>query len=421
MSELLKWAEENDLTPTEFMNRVNEESGNKVIDLEKTTDVSDDIQATGGKITRDVTEEVKAGQEADETRDYEYFYGQQPERPGLSDYMASGLNTAYNFISGDETQNEAQAKVAQYEQQKAKFDQEARDKYNSLEDYTLPEIELLGGTIIKPKEFLDMDMNPDGKVKVNRRLYKDENGKIQTAFILVPPPGSTSFTRMIEQAARNILTETLGAVEREDDGTLDAKILEESELAKNVPDYDQSGAEGLFTTLLTYGLPAGKAAKGGRALLGAASIGPKSKKLMGGIGATVGASMVETVLSTEGDQGFAITPSRLQKIFPGLSQEELNDYSLLIDGLVLNGTIDGLLGVGSYVLGKVGNLTRGAGGLVSPSFVRNEAQRSAVIGIFNQIDPDLAKTDRRTFAEGMKNLSSILDANSEVFVQVGQN
>ena len=43
MSELLKWAEENDLLPEEFMNRVNEQSGSKVIDLEKTTDVSDDI------------------------------------------------------------------------------------------------------------------------------------------------------------------------------------------------------------------------------------------------------------------------------------------------------------------------------------------------------------------------------------------
>ena len=81
MSELLKWAEENDLTPTEFMNRVNEQSGSKVIDLEQTTDVSDNIQATGGQITRDVTEEVKAGQEADQTRDYEYFYGQRPEKP----------------------------------------------------------------------------------------------------------------------------------------------------------------------------------------------------------------------------------------------------------------------------------------------------------------------------------------------------
>ena len=99
-------------------------------------------------------------------------------------------------------------------------------------------------------------MIADGVVKVNRRLYKDENGTIQTAFILVPPPDSSAFERMIDQATRNILTETLGVVERRDDGSLDAKILEESEFAKKVPDYDQSGAEGLFTTLLTYGLPA---------------------------------------------------------------------------------------------------------------------------------------------------------------------
>ena len=143
MSELLKWAEENDLTPTEFMNRVNEQSGSKVIDLEQTTDVSDNIQATGGQITRDVTEEVKAGQEADQTRDYEYFYGQPPEKPTLTDRMSAGANLAFNFLTGNETENEAQQKIAQYNEQMEKFNQEARATYEALEDYTLPELQLL--------------------------------------------------------------------------------------------------------------------------------------------------------------------------------------------------------------------------------------------------------------------------------------
>ncbi len=421
MSELLKWAEENDLTPTEFMNRVNEKSGNKVIDLEKTTEVPETVQATGGQITKDVTEEVKAGQAADETRDYEYFYGQQPEKPTLTDRMSAGANQAFNFIFDTDTENEAQQKIAQYNKQMDKFNQEARATYDALEDYTLPELQLLGGNIIIPAGLTDNEVIADGKVKVNRRLYKDENGTVQTAFILVPPPDSSAFERMIDQATRNILTETLGVVERREDGSLDAKILEESEFAKKVPDYDQSGSEGLFTTLLTYGLPAAKSAKAGRTVAGAVNIGPKSKKLMGGIGATVGATIAETVLSTEGDQGLVFTPDRLKNIFPSASQEQLNDLALLFDGLVLNGTIDGMLGFGSLAAGKVGDLTKGAGGLISPSFVRNEADRSAVIGIFNQIDPDLATLDKRSFAEGMRNLSNILDANSEIYVQVGQS
>ena len=80
---------------------------------------------------------------------------------------------------------------------------------------------------------------------------------------------------------------------------------------------------------------------------------------MGATGATVGASIVETVLSTEGDQGLVFTPDRLKNIFPSASQEQLNDLALLFDGLVLNGTIDGLLGFGSLAAGKVGDLTRG--------------------------------------------------------------
>ena len=66
--------------------------------------------ATGGQITRDVTDEVKAGQEADQTRDYEYFYGQKPEKPTLTDYMLLVLTTAFNFLTGNETENEAQQK-----------------------------------------------------------------------------------------------------------------------------------------------------------------------------------------------------------------------------------------------------------------------------------------------------------------------
>ena len=47
--------------------------------------------------------------------------------------------------------------------------------------------------------------------------------------------------------------------------------------------------------------------------------------------------------------------------------------ALLMDGLVLNGTIDGLLGFGSLAWEKSVIKLRGAGGLISPSFVRNRS------------------------------------------------
>ena len=194
---------------------------------------------------------------------------------------------------------------------------------------------------------------------------------------------------MIDQATRNILTETLGVVERREDGSLDAKILEESEFAKKVPDYDQPGAEGLFTTLLTYGLPAAKSAKAGKTVAGAVNIGPKSKKLMGGIGALWG--LLRKRFFQQKRSGLSF-PRPFEK-HTSASQEQLNDLALLFDGLVLNGTIDGLLGFCSLAAGKVGDLARGAGGLIS-HLLSVMKQNAAVIGIFNGIDPDLATLDK---------------------------
>ena len=92
-----------------------------------------------------------------------------------------------------------------------KFNQEAKATYEALEDYTLPELQLLGGNIIIPAGLTDNEVIADGKVKVNRRLYKDENGTIQTAFILVPPPDSSAFERMIDQATHQYPHRNIGS------------------------------------------------------------------------------------------------------------------------------------------------------------------------------------------------------------------
>jgi len=405
-----------------FAQRINEQYGSNIIDLNIETNVNENVEALpGGNIGIDVTDEIKASQQADQTRDYEYFYGEGPERPGLTTYMGAAIGAADNFITGNDTPNQAQQDVAAFDQKRAEYEQEARATYDALEEYDLPELKMLGGRIVVPPGLTDNEVMADGKVKVNRRMYTDENGDLQTAFILVPPPDSSAFERMIDQATRNILQETLGLVEREQDGSLDVNILEESDFAASVPDYEQDGAEGVFTTILTYGLPSAKATKVGSGIGRTLGIGKKSKTLLSASGGAIGASLIEGVLSTEGDQGMVFTPDLLRSTFPNKSEESLNDLAIVLDGLVLNGVVDSLLGFGGLVMGKIGDKTKGARGLVDPTFVRNEAERAAVLGIFRQIDPDLADVDNRTLAEGLRNLSEVLDANSEVLVQIGQS
>ena len=70
---------------------------------------------------------------------------------------------------------------------------------------------------------------------------------IHPEVIRVPPPDSTAFGRVFDQAQRNIYQQFGGLAE--------GAIVSESELEKSIPDFDQSGGENFFTQVVTYGAP----------------------------------------------------------------------------------------------------------------------------------------------------------------------
>jgi hypothetical protein len=199
----------------------------------------------------EVTEQVAAAREP--TRDYDWFYGEEPKMGFLNRINAS----IADVFNPEDLPNATQQERNEYKIKLEAFDARAAEIYDSAIEYTLPEAKLLG---VDLSGMADDELFYDGKVRIYK--YLDENDEI--AMTLVPNPSSNAFTRIIGQAGRDIWTQIAGLVEREDDGSLDLNYLEQSDYAKGVPNYDQGMGEGLLTDLLVFGVPGVAAEKLGR-------------------------------------------------------------------------------------------------------------------------------------------------------------
>ncbi|MFZ9078528.1 MAG: hypothetical protein ACO23H_08340 [Alphaproteobacteria bacterium] len=421
-------AEADGLTPIDMSKNVSDTMSDKVEPLPGT-----------GDLVIDVTDEVKASQEASQVRDYDYFYGQEPEAPPLSTRVEAFANSIYNFVTQKEGESTAQKAVNAYNESAAKFEKQAQEFYDKAPEMTLPDVKALG--INLPDLMMDNELSTDRKVKVSKRLTRGENG-LEVSYVLIPKPGSKGWQRIIDQAGRTIAQETLGLFEfngeeQADFLGIDVNLGEDSELAKSVPDFEQEGVEGLVTDILSFGLPTMAAERIGRGTAKTVlkpidraidKVGGKFNRYGGmatdGLAYTGGAvatALTENLMSQEGDVGAIFTPQSLKEVFPEMSDEELSEVALLTDGLVLNGVIDAFLGFGGRVAGFIGDKTRGAKGLIDPTFVRNESRKAALIGTATILDPRLAGADRRTIAEGLRNLSMVLDENSTRLIKIGES
>lgn len=415
----------------DFIKRINERNQKTVIG-DVSGDTQTNIEPVGGDLGLDVTEKATAGaQAANPTRDYDYFYGEEP---------SLGLNTRINAIIGDifnpeDMPNADQQKRDQYNADMAAFEQRAQEIYDSANDYTLPEAKLLG---IDLTGFADDEFFSDGKVKVYQ--YLDNDGEVQ--YTLLPPPDSGAFERIVSQAGRNIFQETYGLVERDADGSLDLNILEDSEYATKVPDYDQGLGEGLATDLLTFGVPGGAAFKLGKGavkagtdvvkkaddLIGTSKFANKARIIGNAadnaaqyLGGSLAVAMTEAVLSQEGDEGMIIGDEWVKKNFTGLSDERAKDVAMIMDGFVVNGLFDTVLFLGGKGYRFLRDKGADAAGFVSPELVKNKAQRQGVFAVLTEIDPKLAEMDEQELVANLRNLAITLNKNSTIVARVGES
>lgn len=329
-----------------------------------------------GDISTDVTPEISSAVAQQDGLTYEGLYGEYPDNP-ITDRVI----------------NAADPEDAQSAQAITEFD-------TALEEWSKNANEIYEST---------------GFIRNNQRQYvktvpvEAEDGTTvwEQKFFLIPSPtGTDSYAaaRALEQAGRDIYQSIGGLLQT-------GSFLEESELERNVADYDQRGGEALFTTLLGVVAPA----------VGVAS---KAKKYAGKLtkGGTLGAkgavavdasatALVESIMSQEGSEGLLIKPSVLEPVF---GAEGAKDVSIFLDGMFLNGAMDSLItvvGKGARFIGNKAGATRK---LANNEVLRRAVTDDAMAGALNYIDPKLttvspAEAKRRIYllAEKMEQASVI--------------
>jgi hypothetical protein len=375
----------------------------------------------------DVTEQVTAARNP--VRNQDFIYG---ERPELSFLTRIGAKFS-DFVNPEDLPNQSQQERDAYLKELAEFDARAEEIYQNSVEVDLPEARLLG---IDLTGMTDDEFISDGKVRVFK--YLDENSEVKS--VLIPRPGSNMFERVVGQAGRTIFSELYGLVEREDDGSLDVNFLEDSDYATAVPDYDQSAGEGLLTDLLVFGVPGVAAEKTGKAAVGVGSeLVKKADKVLpdnvvgntirgaGSVvdnavqyaGGSLAVALTEGVLSQEGDEGLIFDAEMVKKTFTGVNDEQAADLAMIFDGLVVNGVFDTFLGVAGLALRKVGDMGSSSQGLINKKFVRDKAQRAAILGVITTIDPALKNLNAQEVAEASRALAQVLKDNATVLATVG--
>ena len=375
----------------------------------------------------DVTEQVTAARNP--VRNQDFIYGERPELGFLTRIGAKFSD----FVNPEDLPNQSQQERDAYLKELAEFDARAEEIYQNSVEVDLPEARLLG---LDLTGMTDDEFISDGKVRVFK--YLDENSEVKS--VLIPRPGSNMFERVVGQAGRTIFSELYGLVEREEDGSLDVNFLEDSDYATAVPDYDQSTGERLLTDLLVFGVPGVAAEKTGKAAVGVGSeLVKKADKVLpdnvvgntirgaGSVvdnavqyaGGSLAVALTEGVLSQEGDEGLIFDDEMVKKTFTGVTDERAADLAMIFDGLVVNGAFDTVLGVASLFLRKVGDMGSSSQGLINKKFVRDKAQRAAILGVITTIDPALKNSNAQEVAEASRALAQVLKDNATVLAIVG--
>ena len=252
---------------------------------------------------------------------------------------------------------------------------------------------------------------------------KDAEGnvtKYNYEKVLIPNPefDSSGFRRVIDQAGRNIYQELGGLI-------TEGAIMGKSKFAESRPDMDLSGGEEIASTILSIAaptLPVTKALKYGGGLLKYASTAGKS----GDVGTkgtalavALGGAVSETVMSGEGDEGLFVKPSAVNDLLPNISDQNAKNLAMFIDGLALNGVMDGalsLLGRGfGFAYGKV---SAGKQAL-NKNALKKAVQDGTILEVFKYLDPDIVNLKPAQLKLRISSLADKLNDNRIIKVALG--
>lgn len=328
-----------------------------------------------GAISINVTPEISSAREEQDALTFQGLYGEKPDNP-LTERVI-------NTVAPDE---DSAAAVEAYDKAMDEWVKNANEVYESTGF---------------------MRNNQKQYVKTVPVTDEDGNTVWEEKFFLIPAPtggDSIAIARSLEQAGRDIYQSVGGLLTT-------GSFLEESELERNVADYDQRGGEALLTTMLGVAAPAvgvaSKAKKYAGKLTKGGSLGTKSAITVD----AVSTALVESIMAQEGSEGLIIKPSVLEPIF---GKEGAKDVSIFLDGMFLNGTLDSMITVLGAAGRFVGNKASATRRLANQEVLRKAVTDDSMAGALNYLDPKLvnsspAEAKRRIYllAEKMEQASVI--------------
>jgi len=365
---------------------------NPNIDLTGTSldpnNLKDSARTTGTGFATNLTVPAEVASDATDKRDSMTFpslYGEEPEI-GNFQRLRAALEVGSD-LEGDQAAMEA------YEADLAEFKTKAAEIYETT-----------------------------GYQSGNDRIYtkqlpvKDAEGNVteyKQVDVIIPKPDSTSFGRVVEQAGRDIYQQLGGFV-------TEGAILEESDLERSVPDYELTGGEQFFTTMLSIIVPVVPAIKSlnytGKFVRGA-KFGAKSAI---GVDA-VGTAAIEAIMGREADKGLLVRPERIASLTGSRFTDAQNkDISMFMDGLLINGALDGLISVVGKATGWGRKKLSATALLASEDALRDAVTDDMVTNVMKFLDPELADLGPTEFKSRILNLAEKLNDNAIIELTLGR-
>ena len=256
--------------------------------------------------------------------------------------------------------------------------------------------------------------------------------KLKAIDYVVPEYTSNMWARIINQGALNVAKDADGLARGEfttDSSEYEAGTdAEDLTFSARTPSMQLSGGEQLVADLWTLAVPLTAAAKpvqlafrGGKMLL-TANRAAQLGKLGSVTATTVSASALEALFVSESQGGLLVKGPTVQRWANSagaeLSDKAANDLAVLVDGLIINGALDGVLTIAAPVFNFITGKGKVAASLKNLDGISQAVQDGLVLNVAQFLDPSLVSGSAAEIARKLKILSKVLNNNAVVNLQI---
>jgi len=340
------------------------------------------------------------------------FQGIYPEKPSVSTFDKAKATTSdfLNWATSYEGElNEEQQAYADLPEATASWQQEAEEIYRNT------------GVQQRDGSQIYTEYNPT------------EDGVVKKDF-LIPPPNSGFWERVarggLVELAKDVSGLSRGEITTDSSEYTSDTAEEDKNFNQKVPSQKLRGGEQFLADIWSVAVPMTAAAKVTQGVFQGIKAGVTLNRAakLGGLGnvsaATISGSIVETIAASEKQEGLFIKAPSVKEnannLGANLNDKEAKDIAVLIDGLLINGALDGIL----TVLAPVGRMVTGksnvASFLVNKEGMTRAIQDGIVLNVAEYLDPKMFKgASANKVARNFKVLAKVLNQEKIVKLKIG--